>query len=241
MEIIKQLEEYGLDEKEAKIYMAVLEFGPVSISDIAKKSSIKRPTVYHYIEGLTVKGLVHKAIRGKRILYLAEDPKRLISGLEKKKKKIEEILPNLKHIYGLSSHKPQVRFYEGIEGMRAVYREMTSTSHTIYGVFSADKYFAVFNDKDNEEFFNNIRKNAGQIKDLIEDSPVGRKHAKSIFYKGIGSPKILPKDFNLAVDLMVAGDKVAMISLVNLVGVIIENPEIADLQRNFVKFMRKSL
>ena len=40
---------------------------------------------------------------------------------------------------------------------------------------------------------------------------------------------------------MVAGNKVAMLSLVNLVGVIIENPEIADLQRNFVKFMRRNI
>ncbi|HBT74728.1 TPA: hypothetical protein DEB29_01825, partial [Candidatus Wolfebacteria bacterium] len=60
-------------------------------------------------------------------------------------------------------------------------------------------------------------------------------------YKKIGKAKTLPEQFDVPVDLMVAGDKVSMISYANLVGVIIENPEIAELQRTLIKFIRRSV
>ncbi len=241
-DIADQIKEAGLKPKEAEIYLAILHLGEATVSDIAKKSKVKRTTIYEYTDELVRKGLLYKTVRGKRIFYAAENPDRLIRVLENKKKKIDSILPDLQKIYGASFyvHKPQIRFYEGIEGIRTIYKEISTTSYTIYGVFSVDKYFSVFTNKDSEEFFGNIRRNGGQIKDLIEDTPLGRKYMKSHFYNGIGFPKLLPKDFKLAVDLIVAGDKVAMISLVNLVGVIIENPEIAELQRTFLKFMRRN-
>lgn len=231
----------GFEPKEADVYLAVLQLGKATVSDIARKSKIKRTTVYEYIDKLTSENLLHKTVKGKRIFYIAENPNHLSKLLENRKKKIIEIIPKLEDIYHAASHKPQIRFYEGIEGIREVYREMTKTSQIVYGVFSVDKYYTVFNDKDNEEFFKNIRESGGQIKDLIENSPLGKKHVKGHWYKEIGTPKMLPKDFNLAVDLMVVGDKVAMISLVNLIGVVVENREIADLQRNFIKFMRRNI
>ena len=240
-DLLKNLEDVGLEPKEAEIYLAVLYLGKATIADIARKSKVKRMTVYQHIDDLTQKNLLHKTAQGKRVYYVAESPEKIIKILERKQKHFKKVLPDLKNIFGHSSHKPQIRFYEGIEGMRAIYDEMTKTSQTIYGAFAADKYFSVFNESDNERFFGNIRENGGQIKDLIEDTPIGRKHAKSNNYKDIGAPQILPKDFKLTVDLMVAGDRVAMIYLVNLIGVVIQNSEIAELQRNFIKFIRRSI
>lgn len=237
----KHLKEAGFEKKEAEIYLAVLELGNATVSDISRKAGIKRTTIYEYLEKLLGESLIHKTVKGKRVYYAAENPDKLVKILEKRKRKISSILPQLQGFFDVSRHKPQVRFYEGIEGLRTIYDEMTKTSQTIYGVFSADKYFSIFNEEDNERFFRNIREHGGQIKDIIENSSAGRKHAKSKFYAGIGTPKILPKDFQLSVDLMVAGDKVAMLSLVNLAGVIIENPEIAELQRNFIKFLRRNI
>ena len=240
-DLLKSLIEVGLEPKEAEIYLAILHLGKATIADTAKRSKIKRMTVYQHIDGLVHKNLLYKTAQGKRIFYVAENPEKILKILDRKKNHFEKVLPDLKSVFANSSHKPQIRFYEGIEGMREIYDEMTKASQTIYGTFSADKYFSVFNDKDNEDFFENIRKNGGQINDLIENSPAGKKHATSHWYKDVGTPKMLPKDFNLAVDLMIAGDKVAMISLVNLVGIVIENTEIAELQRNFVKFIRKNI
>lgn len=239
-DLAKQLENIGLEDKEAEIYLAILQLGLSNVVDIARKAEIKRTTVYEYLDNLLRRGLICKTVKGKRIFYLAEKPERILHIWEVKKKHLEKILPELQSFYALSSGKPKVKFYEGVEGMRQIYREMTKTSKTLWSVFSADKYYNAFSEKDGLEFFENIKEHGGQIKDLVEDTPAGREYVKSGYHKGIGGAKLLPKDFKLAADILVTGNKVAMNSLVNMVGVIIENSEIAEVQRNFIKFLWKN-
>ena len=52
-----QLQDAGLSETEAKIYLAALELGQTSVSRIARKSGIKRTTIYLSLENLMEKGL----------------------------------------------------------------------------------------------------------------------------------------------------------------------------------------
>ena len=56
--LTKKLEEIGLNEKEAKVYIAVLELGEGSASEIAKKSEVNRATTYFTLENLMKIGLV---------------------------------------------------------------------------------------------------------------------------------------------------------------------------------------
>lgn len=238
-ELVKQLEQIGLDDKEAEIYLAVLKLGKGLIVDIARKSGVKRTTVYEYLDDLERKGLVMKTVKGKRILYLPEKPERIVKILESRKKKAENMLPELRSLYAASSGKPSVRFYEGIEGMRSIYREMTQTPKTLWAVFSADAYTQVFTERDGHEFLENIKESGGQIKDMVMDTKAGREYVKAEYNKGFGGSKLLPDNFKLSADILVSGNKVAMNSMTSLVGVVIENKAIADMQRNFVKFLWK--
>lgn len=241
-DLLKSLIEVGLEPKEAEIYLAILHLGKATIADVARKSKIKRMTVYQYIDGLVHKNLLHKTVQGKRVIYVAEDPEKIIKILERRKKHFEKFLPDLKSIYSHASHKPRIRFYEGIEGLREIYDEMTKTSQIVYGAFSQDKYEQVFNQADTDKFYENLKEGGGMIKDLVENTENGRQNVKELgVRKGLRQAKLLPKDFSLSVDLLVAGNKVAMMSFINLIGIVIENPEIADLQRNFIKFMRKNI
>jgi sugar-specific transcriptional regulator TrmB len=237
--IAKKLENMGFEPKETLIYLAILKLGKATITDISRSSRIKRTTIYEYLDNLESKGLIYRTAKGKRIQYLAESPSKIGKIIERRKNEFEKIFPELDKIYSVSSFKPKVRFYEGKVGIKAIYDEMTNTSQIVYGTFSARKYFEIFSEDDNEKFFNAIKNSGGQIKDLVENSPIGKKHMKGKFYEGVGTSKLLPIDFNLSVDTMVTGDKMAMISLDNLVGIIIEDKGIADLQRNFIKFIRK--
>jgi len=237
--LITNLINTGLEEKQAQVYLATLNIGEGTISDIASKSGIKRTTIYQYIDDLIKKDLLCKTIKGKRVYYLAQKPEKILKKIENKKRRFAKILPELNSIYSQSSHKPNIRYYEGIEGMREIYNEMTNTSKILYSIFSADKYYANFNEEDGNIFFNNIRENGGLLKDMVEDTEAGRQYAKAGYHQELGKVKILPKEFKLAVDVLVTGNQVAMISQVNLVGVIVENPEIADFQKNIFKFIWK--
>jgi len=42
----------GLNEKEAKVYLACLELGGATIAEIAEKSGVKRTSIYNFLEEL---------------------------------------------------------------------------------------------------------------------------------------------------------------------------------------------
>lgn len=231
----------GLNKNEAKIYSTLLRHGQSVISDISKNSGIKRATIYQYIDNLASQDIIRKTVKGKRTLYYPEDPKKLISIIEHRKRKIKEIFPELEKMYLASSSKPTIRFYEGKEGMRSIYREMTKTPQTLWSMFSADRYFAVFSEKDGKEFVENIYKNGGQLRDLVQNSKFGAQYVREKWGGPTSISKLLPKDFDFSVDLLIAGNNVAMISFDNLVAVIIENPGIAKLQKNLLKFIWKQI
>lgn len=117
----------GLSEKEAAVYVASLELGPSVVQDISHKSKVNRATTYVMIESLTTRGLMSTYVKGKRRYYAAETPERLKSILRLQKKEIEEkeneldsILPMLMALYNVEGAKPQIRYFEGLEGMASV-------------------------------------------------------------------------------------------------------------------------
>ncbi|HEX8965543.1 MAG TPA: helix-turn-helix domain-containing protein, partial [Patescibacteria group bacterium] len=57
-QVLLYLEQLDLSESEAKLYMSLLQTGPISVRDLAIKVGIKRTTAYLYIDLLVEKGLV---------------------------------------------------------------------------------------------------------------------------------------------------------------------------------------
>ena len=52
------LENLGLSEKEAEIYLALLELGTGTVVEVAKKSGVKRPTAYLVLDELKKMGYI---------------------------------------------------------------------------------------------------------------------------------------------------------------------------------------
>ncbi len=117
------LSPFGLEEKETAVYLALLELGEATLSDIAKKAKVKRTTGYPTIESLHAKGLVGISKRKKRTFYFAQDPRVLETHLEEKKKKLGELLPFLLSLSGSFTKKPNIRYYEGVKGIEQVYND----------------------------------------------------------------------------------------------------------------------
>jgi len=100
----KDLQEIGLNEKEAKVYVASLGLGQGSAAEIAKKAGINRATAYFVLESLMKIGLVSASNEEKTQLFVPEDPAQLENILEKQKQEIEQRRSKLKDlIEGLSS------------------------------------------------------------------------------------------------------------------------------------------
>ena len=57
MNYIQDLQQIGLTEKEAKVYLAALELGEKAVQVIAQKAGVNRATTYFILESLIEKGL----------------------------------------------------------------------------------------------------------------------------------------------------------------------------------------
>ncbi|MDP2665261.1 MAG: helix-turn-helix domain-containing protein [bacterium] len=119
-----KLEKLGLSEKEASVYLAILEvaFG-LSIASIAKKTGIKRSTVYLALETLKQRGLVSISRNRNRHVYIAEDPRVFEEKIKEQGAYLQEVLPELLSVTNVLARKPQIRFFEGVEGIKEVYRD----------------------------------------------------------------------------------------------------------------------
>lgn len=118
------LTELGFTEKSAQIYLAALGLGTTTISDIAKKSGLKRPTVYIHIEELLKNGLLETIQIKKRLYYRATDPSFLERRAERQLEKIQTILPEITALYTKTINKPKISVLEGRVGVEQVYREI---------------------------------------------------------------------------------------------------------------------
>src|SRR5262245_39925471 len=128
MEIIDILKQIGLNEKEAQVYLALLELGTATVHPIATKASIKRPTTYLILEDLLRKGLVSVIPREKKVMYTAESPEKIIQDLNKKQELLKRFMPNMMALYNAKKDKPQVLLFEGRKGIGQVYDNIFASS-----------------------------------------------------------------------------------------------------------------
>src|SRR3989338_2696313 len=219
------------------MFMANLGSSASTVSNISKRAEIKRSTAYQYIESLIQKGLMHKTTVGKRTLYSIESPNKLLSLLDQKRKRMENLLPKLQSLYSTSAKQAKIRFYEGKEGLTTVYEEIFNTTQIIYAVYSPEKFFQVFTEEEQDVFFMILEQSGGRIYDMVEQSPSAKQYIKHSHPMGVKRVKLLPEDFRLSTDILIAGDTVALISFTNLTAVVIENPDIAHTQKELLKFM----
>lgn len=240
----KKLAQLDLNDKEAKVYLAILNIGKCNVTDIAKKAGLKRTSLYEYLESLLKKGLIYKTVGKKRTYYFPEAPAKIINILDQKKIQIEEtkekmtlFIPELEKIYTEAYKKPKVSFFEGKEGLREIYWKIFDTHKTIYSIFSPDSFFNLFSEKENYALLMILYNKGGMLRSLVEKTKEPRPELKRAEYKKFIQSKELPENFKFETDLLVVGEITALISFTNLIGVIIEDSAIASLQQNFMKQM----
>ena len=124
----KQLEELGLSPNEVRVYLAGLESGAATAQQLAAKAAVVRPTAYVAIGGLVKRGLMSSYTKGKKQYFVSGKPEQLLHLVQDEKRKIAEresklksLLPGLESLIAISGEKPEVKLYEGLEGLAALH------------------------------------------------------------------------------------------------------------------------
>lgn len=241
MDTLNNLLNLGLNKKEAATYLAALELGPASISQLAARAQIKRPSLYHYLTSLINKGLVYQTAAGKRKQYATHEPNQLLSIMEQNRQGLALILPELTALYRASPKQPRVMLYEGKNNLIKVYNEIFSTTYNLYAVFSPAKFFKLFSHRENAAFFAKLKTNGGKLFNLAEQSDNFKEILKQGYRKGISQDKFLPASVKVAVDFLIAKKRVALVSLNNQTATIIEDEDVASAMTEMFKLVWSSI
>jgi len=239
----KALLQLNLTEKEIASYITLLEQGALSIQNISRNTGINRVTTYAAIEELKQKGLVSESRKGKRKLFVAENPESLEFLIEKQRHKIRReedifhnlILPSLKAIDIKQENRPQIKFFEGLEGIYKVYDEYTLANSDILTCGSYDAVMKVSSWEVEKNYIEELRKRKIFFRGILENTEINRKFTE--ISRGVMHNKFLPKGTRVSSDILVFGSAVALISYEKKSATLIEDESIAQAIRMYLDFM----
>ena len=238
--MIKNLQKIGLSEKEAKIYLAILELGPSKIPDIAKKAKIKRTTVYVVVESLIQKGLVSYFKSKNTKKFVAEEPRKLSFILKERQDALKQIMPQLQALVkNLAEIRPEVRFYEGREGCLSILEQTLDKPHSevMYIGSVKDIYKIITREYDFEHYIPARVKKDIKFKALVffdRDALLLKKTAR----ERLREVKFLPEGYFFPSSMFIFQDKIALLSSIKeLIGVVIQSPDLAKMEEQKFKLL----
>ncbi len=247
------LTQLGLTEKEAKLYLTLLEIGPNPASSVSRKAGITRTTAYAALETLKEKGLLSLVEQGGIQQFSAVDPQKLEEYAKNQQEKatanlqnISALVPTLQSLTGDLVMAPKVKYFEGTNGIKTIYNDITST---LKGLKKADRLKLVFSSSPNlkpelqkilDGAKEDRKKHKISARFIVPNSPRTKKRLdKADEY--LSELKLMPKDIEMDFDseVNIYKDKIAIMSLNNERphGIIIESNNIAATQRTLFEII----
>lgn len=240
-----ELKKLGLNDKEAAVYLACLQLGPSPAQQIARRAKVVRATTYVILASLMQRGLVTQYKQGKKTLFSSEPPQQLVRLLEKQIEEIQSkqhdlsrILPELQVLMKTAGGRPSVRYFEGIEGLRAIRQEIvmyTRPGDIVYNFTPTDHLNAIFPDDIEAQIYYHQRAAKGvhsktlfttgseKIKQILLSKPYTRLAERRFI-----SPAFFPSTSGMTI----YHDRIAIGSFSGkLMGVVIESGPMADMMR----------
>lgn len=221
------MEQFGLNGKKADVYLASLELGSATVIEIAKKAAIKRTTTYDILQDLEKDGLVSKTAKGKKRLFIGEDPEKIKRDLVNKERLFSEILPQLKSIHNVSGAKPKIRFYEGVEGVKEVYNDTLKYSGE-FVAFGSEDVVRILGKGWTDDFIKRRIKRGIHVRAIVPKTEYLEKEIQARDQEHLRITKLIDiKKYPFSIEIDIYGhSKIALLSSKEMLGVIIESTEV---------------
>lgn len=84
------LKQFGLNEKESVIYLALLPLGSATASVLSYRTNIQRSTVQYVCQTLNKKGLISSSKKGNTFTYKPEAPEKILYLLDQQKQSLNQ-------------------------------------------------------------------------------------------------------------------------------------------------------
>lgn len=228
------LQSIGLDSEEARLYLAGLRLGSAPASSYAKQTKFNRITTYNHLERLTKQGLFSAVKKKTAKWYQPISPENLSLEAHKNAEGLDRMLPDLRAIMGTHHRAPRVRYYEGPEGVRDVYRDTLTAHSEIFNFANSEIVRSFWKEYDKQYVAERVKKGI-HLKGIAPDDEAGRKVQGKDKQSFREIRLVSEKDFPINNEINIYDNKVAIISFAedeaDIFGVIIESKEVADTQK----------
>lgn len=247
------LRKAGLTESQAKGYLALIQHGTLTPTELATKTGESRTNGYMICEKLEKLGLATKkesAGQRAKALYSPAHPSALETLAERRRKAIQRAETEVKqgidpliNMFYAATEMPGARTLQGIEGIKEVYADTLKTKEAIYFV----RTIADVPDlgRDYLDSYRNQRAALG-----IHTFALTPHTEKAHHHQSTGLDKemlfhrtYLPDDtYTAPVEIDVYGNKVAFISFGETqMATIIDSPAIAEAVRQLMQLLANQL
>lgn len=142
--IIQPLIDFGLTEKEARAYVALLSLEIGNAQEIATAAGINRSTAYVSLESLKKQGFVSVSDEKNVRRYVATPPEVILRTAEDNAvkqdlilKKISDVLPEMKALSKNTKKKPLIKVFEGEEGMKSAANDLLTTREKMVRMYAS--------------------------------------------------------------------------------------------------------
>ena len=230
MNLEQNLQKIGLTDKEAVLYLAGLQTGPATMQQLVNSAQLKRATVYELVESLKDKGLIKTVLKGKRKIYITEDPQNIFPLIKQKENVLHNIMGQLLSIQSHAGKKPSVRIYQGVEGIKEIYEDILSRHCDYIEVLSSKLPDEKIRDYWGREYVERRIKKANHVRVIAPDIPFYRDlQSKDKF--ALRQTKLIPaENFPFKNEVFAYNGKVAFITQEgdNSLGLVIESADIFE-------------
>ena len=235
------LEDLGLTTAEIKVYMTLLELGSSTAGAILEKSGLQNSVVHRALNSLIEKSLINYILEGKRRVYQATDPENFYNYMDEKKRRFDEILPELKKKQQFAEKKEIAAVYKGIRGIKEVYSIMRNAKGKEYNTFGGGS--PCLNIMGNAWWINHHKQriaNKLPSRQVFDDTvrEMGELMNKTM---SLSEVRFVSKEFEQFQETVIVGDYVAInVFTENPYAFLIRDKKVADGYRKHFEIMWKT-
>lgn len=221
----------GFEPKEARIYLALLKLGQGTVLAISRRSKVNRASIYYIISQMEKQGLVTRFEKRGTDYFAPVDPDLLLARKKKKLREFEAAIPELKSLINESGQRPRVRFFEGIEGVKALYADTLTAKTEMLNYANSRQIRDYWPEYDADYVSQRVRRGIF-LRGIAPDDEYG-KRVHSDDKNCLRKIRLVdPRRLNFQNEIKIYDNKIAMVSFgKDIYGIIIESRPLTDTQR----------
>ena len=222
------LEKLGFHPYEASIYLAALELGEATVSELAHKTEMPRTSVQEVLAQMHKKGMMASYAKHTHKYWVAENPEKLLAGLKENEEAFKTMIPELQSLRPQGAYEPIVKVYSGVSEIKLILDDIIETKHHILALISWDDWTNFFGQDYIHDFIERRFKHFLKIRVITPRTGLAEE-LKESDQSQLRQTRFLPDKVNLhRITNFIYGDKIAIIALNKKepTGILIQDPDV---------------